>query len=46
MNSELDEYWEQTSQRYETPAIIVVKNKNGLFASDDLPEIRKALTAY
>lgn len=46
MNSELDDYWEQISQKYETPAIIIVKNRNGLMASQNLSEIRKALEAY
>ncbi|MEQ1603907.1 MAG: hypothetical protein ABL999_03485 [Pyrinomonadaceae bacterium] len=46
MNSELDDYWEGISQKYDTPVIIILNNRNGLFASQDLPEIRKALETY
>lgn len=46
MDSELDDYWEHISQKYETPTIIILKNRNGLFASQNISELRKALEIY
>lgn len=46
MTPELDDHWEQVSQKYETPEIVILNDGNNLVASKNLAEIKKAINSY
>jgi hypothetical protein len=46
MTPDLNDHWEQVSQKYETPEIVILNDGNNLVASKNLAEIKKAVNSY
>lgn len=46
MTPELNDHWEQVSQKYDTPEIVILNDGKTLVASKNLPEIKKTLDSY
>jgi hypothetical protein len=46
MSTDLEEFWEEVSKKYDSEAIMLLSDENNLVASQNLSEIKKLIDSY